>query len=102
VKSKPTDSGTPQDGFDLIEYPCDYSFKAMCRVNDCTSQTVIKSIQKLVLEQLETTRFVSAHSNRSRTGKFESVTIKVKLNDRSELEAIYSALSASSQVVMTL
>lgn len=90
----------PKDGFDLIEYPCDYSFKAMCRAaaEIDSSETISAIIRDLVSQE----RIVAVRSNQSRTGKFESVTATVRLDSREQLERIYNAISACPSVVMTL
>lgn len=90
----------PKDGFDLIEYPCDYSFKAMCRVEvEIDSRDKISAI---ITSLVARERLLAIRSNQSRTGKFESVTATVKLDSREQLERIYDAIAASSSVVMTL
>lgn len=91
----------PKDGFDLIEYPCDYAFKAMCRsgtMNTAPSQHV----QELVLRHVSHAEIVNLNSNSSRTGKFESVTVTIRLHNRQQLESIYQALADSDDVLMTL
>ncbi|MEM7357681.1 MAG: DUF493 domain-containing protein [Pseudomonadota bacterium] len=92
----------PKDGFDLIEYPCDYSFKAMCKADDSDSDANSVMIRDLVLQFLPAEDVLETQSRLSRTGKFESVTISVRLSNRQQLEAIYQAISAAPKVVMTL
>lgn len=90
----------PKDGFDFIEYPCDYSFKAMCRVQEGVDTSVMVLA---LIKQITTAESVLAlKTNSSRTGKFESVTAVVRLNSRQELESIYALIAASPNVVMTL
>jgi putative lipoic acid-binding regulatory protein len=95
-------SNDPQDGFDLIEYPCDYGFKAMCRVAQFNSQDASEVIRSLVLNHVLEDAFLGIKTKQSRTGKFESVTVDVRLTDRAELEAIYKSIANSPIVVMTL
>lgn len=90
----------PQDGFDLIEYPCDFAFKAMCRADP--QETAIDYIRALLLPVLDDGALLNIKSNTSRTGKFESVTATVHLTDREELEGIYRLIAQSPRVVMTL
>ena len=92
----------PKDGFDLIEYPCDYGFKAMCRVDSFGKSSAADTMRQLVLTHVNESSLLDIKTNQSRTGKFESVTLLVRLNGREELEAIYGAISASPIVVMTL
>lgn len=90
----------PKDGFDLLEYPCDYPFKVMCRADpDVAAQDYIRG---LIVPLLDDDVLLSMKTNASRTGKFESVTAVIKLSSREELEAIYKLVAQSPRVVMTL
>jgi putative lipoic acid-binding regulatory protein len=92
----------PQDGFDLIDYPCDFPFKAMCKVDKKDDQVAVEVISKLILQYVDQSALIETHTNKSRTGKFESVTVTVRLSNRQQLEAIYKSISAAPRVVMTL
>ena len=93
-----TDEST-QDGFDLIEYPCVYSFKAMCRADAGDSKTMVRQLVKL---HVDDSAIKEVHETSSRTGKFKSVTISVDLPNRNKLEAIYKELADCNEVLMTL
>ena len=95
-----TPPSDPRDGFDLLEYPCDFSFKAMCRAAD--DESSINHIKGLLKPHVDDQSLRSIKSNASRTGKFESVTITIKLENRENLETIYQTIAASPRVVMTL
>jgi len=95
--STPSDS---QDGFDLIEYPVDYNFKAMCRAEQ--GSPAIDYISGLITPMLNDGALLELTTNSSRTGKFESVTAVVRINNRNELESIYKLIAQSPRVVMTL
>jgi len=90
----------PKDGFDLIEYPCEFNFKAMCKADDSVPAT--DYVRDIIEPMVTKTDLISMSSNSSRTGKFESVTAVVKINDREQLERIYKTISAADRVVMTL
>jgi len=90
----------PKDGFDLIEYPCEFNFKAMCRANDDVSAS--DYIRSIVESMVSADDLISMSSNASRTGKFESVTTVIRIYDREQLELIYKAIADSERVVMTL
>lgn len=90
----------PKDGFDLIEYPCDYSFKAMCRADP--EQTAIDYVRSIVESELGGNSLLDVRSNASKTGKFEAVTFVINLKSREQLESIYQLVANSSRVVMTL
>ncbi len=90
----------PKDGFDLIEYPVDFPFKAMCKaIEGDSAQEYLKA---LVQPLLQDKALLSVKGNTSRTGKFESVTLIIRLENRDELETIYQKIAASERVVMTL
>ncbi len=88
-----------KDGFDLIDYPCDFAFKAVCRADDVAAE---HHISELILSVVDSKALQTLTTNQSRTGKFESVTATVRLQSREQLESIYGAISKSSRVVMTL
>ncbi|NNC98916.1 MAG: DUF493 domain-containing protein [Gammaproteobacteria bacterium] len=98
----PPDQTCSQDGFDLIDYPCDFAFKALCRVDKSAAESASEVMRQLVLAHVPESSLIETHVNQSRTGKFESVTLTVHLTAREELEAIYRSVSASPLVVMTL
>lgn len=89
-----------KDGFDLIDFPCDYAFKAMCKVTD--NVDLPASLTELMLTMISEDELLEVRSASSRTGKFESVTLKVKVLDRNQLELIYQTIANSPLVVMTL
>ena len=89
-----------KDGFDLIEYPCDFAFKAMCRADPV--QSALDHIQDLISPLVAAEALLEMKANESRTGKFESVTATVRLESRDQLESIYLIIGQSKRVVMTL
>ena len=98
--SKQNTPEEPKDGFDLIEYPCEFNFKAMCKADEALP--AMDYIRSIIEVQVEKSDLLTMHSNASRTGKFESVTAVVKISDREQLERIYKAIADAERVVMTL
>lgn len=88
----------PKDGFDLIEYPCEYAFKAMAHSGD----EIELELKNLVIGILGKDNVLNAKVSQSRTGKFVSVTITTQLHNREQLETVYQELSACKNVLMTL
>ena len=76
-KKKSTPNDDPKDGFDLIEYPVDYNFKAMCRAEK--GAPAIDYISGLITPILNDGALLDVTTNSSRTGKFESVTAIVRI-----------------------
>lgn len=89
-----------KDGFDLIEYPSDYAFKAMCRVTENTD--LVDHLSKRVCSIVSESALLDVRTSSSRTGKYNSLTLKVKVENRDQLEAIYQIIADSPVVVMTL
>ncbi|MBX2846924.1 MAG: DUF493 domain-containing protein [Acidiferrobacterales bacterium] len=89
-----------KDGFDLIEYPCDYLFKAMCKVADGVD--LERELCAIITSILTSEALLKTSSTSSRTGKFCSYTMTVKLENREQLETVYQAIANSPFVVMTL
>lgn len=97
----PTSTTDLHDGFDLIEYPSDYLFKAMYRVAD-DAPDASEFVRGVILQHVASDALQSMKTNPSRTGKFVAVSATVTLQSRDQLETIYASIAASPQVVMTL
>lgn len=87
-----------KDGFDLIEYPHEFVFKAMCLAGQ-DSESILSG---LVTKFVEPARLLGVSIRQSKTAKYESISLKVSLENRQELESIYSAIANHKSVVMTL
>ena len=95
--SSPSD---PQDGFDYLEYPVEFNFKALCRAEE--GAPAIAYIAGIITPMVDDGALLDLTSKTSRTGRFESVTAVVRIKSRDELESIYKLIAQSSRVVMTL
>lgn len=91
----------PNDGFDVLEYPLDFTFKALVRVN-LVEGNAEQMVRDLVCQAVAPDALLSSSVKGSKTGKFESISVSVRLESRAQLEAIYAGLAAAPQVVMTL
>ena len=95
-----------QDGFDLLEYPCQYTFKAMC----ANQEASIASIKALFTESRpgvhgdsdDGSDPVQFELSPSGKGNYVSVSATMTLSGREQLEAIYSALHANEHVLVAL
>ena len=87
-----------RDGFDLIEYPCEYMFKAISR----SGSTLEMEIRQILTDALSSDRLIRFSSMASRNGRFTSITCVARLVNRDELESVYSGLSDHPRIVMTL
>ena len=88
------------DGFDLLEYPCDYTFKAMCR----NEQPAILAVKTVFTEcnvgPVMSEIVFSVKS--SGKGSYVSVSAMLTLQNREMLEDIYQRSHQHDQVLMTL
>lgn len=93
----------PKDGFDLLDFPCEFQFKAMVRVAGLgDGQSASQAMQGLIESNLPDANIVSVSSAASRTGRFESVSLTMQVEDRTALEQVYEVLAKDDNVVMTL
>ncbi len=92
-----------QDGFDAIEYPLDFSFKAVC---EKLGNRSIEDLQVAVRQAIESVVGTSAtkgiSSKESSGGKYVSITTVARLENRQQLENVYTAISQLDIVKMTL
>ena len=92
-----------QDGFDAIEYPIDFSFKAVCeKLNDLSSEQLQDIVQQAIRKELGAVAVKEASCKESSAGRYVSVTTITRLESREQLEAVYSVLSGLDVVKMTL
>ena len=92
-----------QDGFDAIEYPIDFAFKAVCEKKPANSiQSIEETLQQTVAEVLGAAAVKKTAVKESKAGKYVSVTTLAHLQNRQELEAVYRAISSLEIVKMTL
>lgn len=90
-----------QDGFDAIEYPLDFAFKAVCETA-LTETALIDSLQSSIKEKSAHLTVKSTSTKSSSSGKYTSVTLTVGLEGRNDLESVYAALVDNTEVKMTL
>ena len=88
----------PKDAFDAIEYPCDYTFKAVCKTVDDLRSEILIAVNNYFGDQ----RVSRAAERLSKNGKFTAVTFETKIENRAQLEDVYKVLAAHEHVVMTL
>ncbi len=99
--TKPDDNDH-KDGFDLLEYPCEFQFKAMVKVAGLEEGQSAVSAMEILIKSQNLGELLSITSAVSRTGRYESVSLTLYLEARDQLEAIYAALANDPNVVMTL
>ena len=82
----------------LLEFPCEYSVKAM-GVSAPDFAGLVHSLVALHVDDLAADSAVSKPSSK---GKYTSVTITFTARSKAQLDAIYYSLTGHEQVVMAL
>lgn len=101
--NKGSDSDSTQDGFDAIEYPLDFSFKAVCEtINDLSIEELQATVRQAVVSVIGESETKDQTSKESSAGKYVSVTTIARLQNRQQLESVYTAISQLNIVKMTL
>lgn len=91
---------TPQAKFDrqLMEFPCDFPLKVF-GLNEPGFEPLVLDLLRLHCPPSCTFQI---GRNKSKKGKYQSLTIEFVAHSRQQLDDIYQSLSNSDQVVMTL
>jgi putative lipoic acid-binding regulatory protein len=82
----------------LIEYPCDFPIKAMGLATDAI-EAIFTDIVRRNLPHQQT---FEIKRRDSKNGKYISITIILKAENREQLDAVYRELSAHEKILMTL
>jgi putative lipoic acid-binding regulatory protein len=82
----------------LLEFPCDFSIKAMGRAEPGFDLMVVEMIRRHVPDLHEG----AVNSRPSKGGKWVSVTVTIRAESKSQIDAIYYDLTAHEKVVMAL
>lgn len=81
---------------DLWKFPCNFSFKAMTLAIDGVEDNIVSAIQKHAPGNY------TAKIKPSAAGKYVSVTVKIYLTNKQQLEKIYKEVYAVEGVKMLL
>jgi putative lipoic acid-binding regulatory protein len=88
----------PHSDESLIEYPCDFPIKAMGLSTDAI-EDIFTAIVRRHLPHQQT---FEIKRRDSKNGKYISITIILKAENRDQLDAVYQELSAHEKILMTL
>jgi len=81
-----------------LEFPCRYPVKAMTHAREKALDQVITTIAGQGADPDRGSVTVRP----SRNGRFQSITVEVQAQSRTQLESVYSSLRALDVVVVTL
>jgi putative lipoic acid-binding regulatory protein len=82
----------------LFEFPCDYPIKVMGRMEPDFDSLVVELVRRHAPDLKEG----AVSSRPSKGGKWVSVTVILRAESKSQLDAIYLDLTAHEKVVMAL
>ncbi len=88
----------PRSDVELLEFPCRFPVKVM-GANDSDFREHARALVEAHAGPVPADRI---ESRTSRNGRFLSVTLHVQAQSREQLDAIYTALTSSSRVLMAL
>ncbi len=81
---------------DLLEFPCEFTFKVVGANRNDLSEDVIACVQKIIKGDYQTT------SKPSAKGTYQSVSIKVYATNIDQIETLYQDLAKIKGVRMVL
>lgn len=82
----------------LLEFPCEFPIKAMGRAGEAFPGIVIEIVRRHA-PNLDDTRVRIRASSK---GRYQSVTVTIRAESKSQLDQIYQALTDHDQVMMAL
>lgn len=82
----------------LLAFPCQFPIKAVGKSSPTFELVVIEIIRQHVVELSDD----AVTSKPSRGGKYTSVTVMIEAMSKSQLNAIYQALTDCPEVIMAL
>ncbi len=82
----------------LLEFPCQFSIKAMGLASDDFDALVVSLIRPHIADLLEG----AVSTKPSAAGKYISVTVTFEATSKDQLDTIYQAVSTHERVLMTL
>ncbi len=89
-----TGSGSTED---LLEFPCRYQFKAVGVVGDTFKRAIVAAVERQVAVPAD-----SVHSCLSGQGNYQSVSIRVTLDNYRQLTSIYAEMRKVDDLKMLL
>ena len=81
-----------------LEFPCEFPIKAMGRSSTDFHRLVIGIVRRHAADLDESTLRVQ----KSRHGRYQSITLTIRATSRRQLDAIYQDLSDDERVVVAL
>ena len=82
----------------LLQFPCEFMFKIFGQPSDEFEYEVLSIIRKYVKDLAED----AITCRPSKDGKYLALTIKIRAENKTQLDNIYRELSANPHVLMTL
>jgi putative lipoic acid-binding regulatory protein len=81
-----------------LDFPCDFPIKAM----GPSGSDFHRLVTEIVFRHAPDLDGTAIHTQLSRNGRYQSVTLTVRATSREQLDAIYQELTAHEQVMVAL
>jgi uncharacterized protein len=82
----------------LLEFPCDFPIKAFGHYSDDLDQIVIGIVRRHAPDIRENAVAIRA----SKGNRYAAVTVLIRAQSKAQLDAIYTDLTASEAIIMSL
>ncbi len=86
------------DHDDILDFPCEFPIKIM-GLADNDIESLVRSIARA---HVADEAILDINSRASKAGKYISVTLTIRAENREQLDRLYSDFNAHEHVVMTL
>jgi putative lipoic acid-binding regulatory protein len=82
----------------LLEFPCDFPIKAFGHNSDDLDQIIVGIVRRHAPDLCENAVMVRASNGK----RYAAITVTVRAQSQAQLDAIYTDLTASDAVIMSL
>ncbi|NOX08211.1 MAG: DUF493 domain-containing protein [Gammaproteobacteria bacterium] len=82
----------------LFEFPCDFPIKAMGKIHEDFEQLVVNIIDRHV-DDISTCKISTRNS---KSNGYLAVTVIIRAHSKQQLDAIYTDLTATTEIIMAL
>ncbi|WP_353570223.1 DUF493 domain-containing protein [Candidatus Albibeggiatoa sp. nov. BB20] len=95
MKSTNTEQDQPET---LLEFPCDFAIKVMGKANTDFDVLVVEIVRKHCPDMGES----AVRQRESKGGNYVAVTVDIIARSKTQLDALYTELSAHERTLMVL
>ena len=91
-----------EKGKPVVEYPCLWGYKVIGPDEDAMRSAVKLCLEHCLNENSGDREFELGHSRTSKSGKYVSLSLNLNVQDESERDAVFEALTKRPEIVMVI